>query len=120
MLKTCYKGQVRGSFVETSVWLSNDHFKRVQLRIFPQEAYELRFMEGPEMRGCVDITSEDFRAVLHDYFKFSSEGVSLSYENRHMIIKIHGKRWAEVADVDMMKLENMALNGEYGSFDSNS
>jgi hypothetical protein len=109
---------VQGSFVETSVWLAKDHFKRVQLRIFPQEAYELRFIEGNDIQGCVDITPEDFRAVLHDYFRFSGNGVSLSYENRHVIVKIQGKHWAEVPDVDLMRLENMALSGEYGSFDS--
>jgi hypothetical protein len=104
--------------VESSVWLSKDRLKRVQLRIFPQEAYELRFISGPETQGCCDISPEDFRAVLHDYFRFNSNGVSLSYENRYVEVRIMGKCWGAVPDVDLMRLENMALSGEGGSFDS--
>ncbi len=109
---------MRSSFVECSLWLCKDRLKRIQLRIFPQEAYELRFLAGPVSQGCCDITPEDFHAVLHDYYRFQSNGVSMSYENRYVEFKILGKCWGAVPDVDLMRLENMALGGEGGDFDS--
>lgn len=56
--------------------------------------------------------------MLHDYYRFQANGVGLSYENRYVVIKISGKPWGSVADVDFMRLENMALSGEGGQFDS--
>jgi hypothetical protein len=76
----------------------------------------LRFVAGTELQGCVDLTPEEFRAVLHDYFHFSQNGVSLTYDARHVVIRIHGHRWGSVPDVDLMRLENLALAGDGGSF----
>lgn len=42
----------------------------------------------------------------------------MSYENRYVDIKMLGKCWGSVPDVDLMRLENMALSGEVGDFDS--
>lgn len=42
----------------------------------------------------------------------------MSYENRYVEFKILGKCWGAVPDVDLMRLENMALGGEGGDFDS--
>jgi hypothetical protein len=109
---------MQGKFAESTLWLAKDRSKRIEIRAFPSDVYELRFIAANNVEGFVEISQQQFRAVLHDYFRFEDSGVALTYDNRHVIVKVHGQRWAEVPDVDLMKLENMALAGENESFDS--
>jgi hypothetical protein len=109
---------MQGKFAECTLWLAKDHSKRIELRAFAHDIYELRFVASNSLEGCVEITQQQFRAVLHDYFHFEASGVGLTYDNRHVVVKVHGQRWASVPDVDLMRLENLALAGENESFDT--
>ena len=108
---------MRDAFGQCSLWLARDRFKRVQIRVLP-DGYELRFFAGNDCQGSVEITPEQYRAVLHDFFHFDENEVSLTYDSRHVIVRIKNERWGNVADVDLMKLENLALNGGVTSVDS--
>lgn len=93
------------------LWLGPAATKCIQLQMLSSDGYELSLREGSKTKDRVDIRPEQFRAVLQDYYHFSSGRTALTYHDRHVIFRIDGDRWASVADVDLMRLENFALAG---------
>ena len=85
--------------------------RTVQLRFVPP-AYELVLRDEEEkifVRGS--ISGAQLRQVTLDMRQVESGSIRLSYAARHILMEIDGKLFARVADVDFMKLHDVASMG---------
>lgn len=100
------------------LWIGADAFKGIQLLVLSPDDYEISFQEGAKRRKRLEMRPEQYRAVLQDYYHFDFDHVNLTYDDRHVIIRLDGERWARVPDIDLMRLENLALSGSGASMHS--
>ena len=85
--------------------------KAVQLR-FTQQGYELSLIQGRSnsLRSSM-FTSGQLRQATVEMLTVESGPIRLSFEDRHIVVRLDGKAWVRVPDILFMRLHSMASVG---------